>query len=80
VRKNDPVPLPCQANTSARMCPYPKPATYASELLETVCDELNPPAAGNRSIKLLIDALNRHLLESHSGVGGPFSLSRSPEP
>ncbi len=43
------------------------PRLTAKELLETVCDELRierPAEAG--SIKLLIDALNRHLLQSHS--------------
>ncbi len=43
------------------------PRLTASELLETVCDELGMPhPAEKASIKLLIDALNRHLLESHS--------------
>ena len=43
------------------------PRLTASELLETVCDELGMPHPAEKgSIKLLIDALNRHLLESHS--------------
>jgi general secretion pathway protein A len=43
------------------------PKLTALELLATVCDELGiayPPETG--SIKVLIDALNRHLLETHA--------------
>ncbi len=43
------------------------PRLTAIELLATVCDELRIPyPAETESIKVLIDALNRHLLEAHA--------------
>jgi general secretion pathway protein A len=43
------------------------PRLTALELLATVCDELRIPyPAGTTSIKILIDALNQRLLESHA--------------
>lgn len=43
------------------------PRLTALELLATVCDELRVPyPAETRSIKVLVDALNRHLLEAHA--------------
>jgi general secretion pathway protein A len=42
------------------------PRQTAAELLASICDELRVPyAAGNRSLKELVDALYRHLLEAH---------------
>jgi general secretion pathway protein A len=43
------------------------PRLSVLELLAAVCDELRVPyATGTRSIKVLVDALNRHLLEAHT--------------
>ncbi|MFB3816397.1 MAG: AAA family ATPase [Candidatus Methylomirabilales bacterium] len=42
------------------------PRQTAAELLASICDELRVPyAAGNRSLKELVDGLYRHLLEAH---------------
>ncbi|MBI5442728.1 MAG: AAA family ATPase [Deltaproteobacteria bacterium] len=42
------------------------PRQSASELLATICDELGVEYGADRSIKSLVDVLNRHLLATHA--------------
>lgn len=43
------------------------PRLTAAELVASICDELKIPyPAGTTSLKVLVDLLNRHLLESHT--------------
>lgn len=51
------------------------PAMTANELLLNICDELRIPVSqGERSIKLLVDRLNRYLLESHANGRRPVLM------
>ena len=42
------------------------PKVTVSELLETICDELQIPRPENASVKRLVDSLNTRLLETHA--------------
>lgn len=42
------------------------PRQSVLEFVQSICDELGVPHAGDASLKQLIDALNRHLLDTHA--------------
>ncbi|MFZ0789263.1 MAG: AAA family ATPase, partial [Chromatiaceae bacterium] len=51
------------------------PAMTANELLLNICDEFRIPVPeGERSVKLLVDRLNRFLLEAHANGRRPMLL------
>ena len=51
------------------------PAMTANELLHNICDEFRIPVPeGERSVKLLVDRLNRFLLEAHANGRRPMLL------
>jgi general secretion pathway protein A len=56
-----------QLPSDTEVAPVLNPRLTVIELLATVCNELRIPyPAETGSIKVLIDALNRHLLEAHA--------------
>ncbi len=51
------------------------PAMTANELLLNICDEFRIPVPeGERSVKLLVDRLNRYLLEAHANGRRPVLM------